>query len=352
MDEMLDLLIEAGKRYVARQAFATVVDELSNDDTSDNSVSHGAQQQCSTTGYNETTNYNYSTNIGTVDDDRLTFGTVVLYLFGGGVCIFFLWLMWEIVYLIGNYISWWIIGIPVGIKLFCALQNHSDDISQWFHRNGNYEDDYDFAGQSEDLSEYSLPLLEGGCDEYIYGAKYFEGDGVAQNYDYAMQWWQQAAARGDANSMIAIGWLYENGYGVNKDFDEAKEWYKKAVMCGNGMLFGEIYLENIQKKIDSQVVNASYDTVQQNEDIEQKYDAETMFNYGLDYLYGRNGTSQNYDYAKQWFEQAANLSHHANAMYYLGEIYRLGLGTAINLDMAAMWYNDAKHYGYKGYASV
>lgn len=37
-----------------------------------------------------------------------------------------------------------------------------------------------------------------------------------------------AAAKGDADAMMALGDAYYNGKGVAKDFDEAKKWYDKA----------------------------------------------------------------------------------------------------------------------------
>ena len=57
---------------------------------------------------------------------------------------------------------------------------------------------------------------------------YASGDGVAQDYAKAREWYEKAADKGDASAMAALGVLYHNGQGVAQDYAKAREWYEKA----------------------------------------------------------------------------------------------------------------------------
>ena len=46
---------------------------------------------------------------------------------------------------------------------------------------------------------------------------YEDGRGVAQDYTQARQWYEKAAAAGNAQAMYNLGWLYEHGQGVARD---------------------------------------------------------------------------------------------------------------------------------------
>jgi len=61
----------------------------------------------------------------------------------------------------------------------------------------------------------------------------------------ARQWYEKAAAQGDAEAQLALGVLYQNGWGVPQDDTQAAKWYEKAAAQGDaraqwslGMLFG------------------------------------------------------------------------------------------------------------------
>ena len=62
---------------------------------------------------------------------------------------------------------------------------------------------------------------------------YYQGLGVEKDYLKAMEWYQKAAAQGNANAQNNIGVLYENGgFGVEQDYSKAMEWYQKATLQG------------------------------------------------------------------------------------------------------------------------
>ena len=92
-----------------------------------------------------------------------------------------------------------------------------------------------------------------------------DGYGVAQDYAKAREWYEKAAAKGDASAMVNLGLLYENGHGVAQDYAKAREWYEKAA---------------------------------------DKGDASAMNNLGLLYNNGQ-GVAQDYAKAREWYEKAA-----------------------------------------------
>ncbi len=64
---------------------------------------------------------------------------------------------------------------------------------------------------------------------YDQGAKYYQGDGVPQDFAQALEWFQRAADQGHVGALNDIGVMYELGQGVPKDPAKAVEWYRKAV---------------------------------------------------------------------------------------------------------------------------
>jgi|GEM_PF-5951629 TPR repeat protein len=60
------------------------------------------------------------------------------------------------------------------------------------------------------------------------GDKYFDGDGVLQNYLEAKKWYELAAKQGDSDSQYRIGVFYANGFGVVKDIKVALKWLRMS----------------------------------------------------------------------------------------------------------------------------
>lgn len=69
--------------------------------------------------------------------------------------------------------------------------------------------------------------------QFQLGCAYSEGEGVKQDYQQAMHWYQQAAAQGDSNAYVNIGWMYKQGHGVERDDEEALSWFHRAAEAGN-----------------------------------------------------------------------------------------------------------------------
>jgi TPR repeat protein len=136
------------------------------------------------------------------------------------------------------------------------------------------------------------------------GKLYQYGQGVAQDYVKARDWYEKAAANGYANAMFSLGGLYESGAGVAQDYAKAREWYEKSA---------------------------------------DKGEAEAMTNLGVLYEKGY-GVTQDHAKAREWFEKAADKGE-AEAMTNLGWLYQNGQGVAQDYAKARELYEKAADQG-------
>jgi len=98
------------------------------------------------------------------------------------------------------------------------------------------------------------------------GVKYYNGEGVRQDYAKAKEWYEKAANQGVAESQYNLGLMYNNANGVSQDYSKAREWYLKAANQGH---------------------------------------ADAQYNLGVMYYQGQ-GVRQNTASAKEWFGKACD----------------------------------------------
>ena len=67
---------------------------------------------------------------------------------------------------------------------------------------------------------------------YHLGVLYFEGEGISQSDDKAVEWWRRAAKGGSPAAQSALGGMYYKGRGVKQSNTKAAEWYRKAIARG------------------------------------------------------------------------------------------------------------------------
>ena len=72
------------------------------------------------------------------------------------------------------------------------------------------------------------------------------GQGVAQNYSMAIEWYHKAAMQGVVVAQCNLGVLYNRGRGVEKDYAKAMGWYVKAAAQGNAV--AQRHLEILRKQ--------------------------------------------------------------------------------------------------------
>jgi len=149
-------------------------------------------------------------------------------------------------------------------------------------------------------------------DEQL-GPAYQNGEGVAQDYAQARQWFQKAADAGNAEGMNNLGEMYRGALGGPRDNAPARQrdnalarqWFQKAADAGN---------------------------------------AWGMYNVGEMYEKGQ-GVVQDDARACEWYQKAAEAGN-VTAMRRLGELYTSGgPGFAKNYHLAREWYQKAADKG-------
>src|SRR5262245_50776190 len=132
------------------------------------------------------------------------------------------------------------------------------------------------------------------------GQLYANGQGVAQDYGKAREWYEKAAAKDNEYAMHDLGVLYANGQGVAQNYARAREWYEKAATKDNDYAMVEL---------------------------------------GLLHANGQ-GVAQDYAKAREWYERAAARDNDY-AMVELGLLYAKGQGVARDYGKAREWYERA-----------
>lgn len=69
--------------------------------------------------------------------------------------------------------------------------------------------------------------------QYKLGLCYYEGKGVTQNKQTAIEWWKKSAINGNAQAQFSLGAEYYYGGNVTKNYKEAVKWFKKAAIKGH-----------------------------------------------------------------------------------------------------------------------
>ena len=62
---------------------------------------------------------------------------------------------------------------------------------------------------------------------------YQRGEGVTRDARQAVGWYRQAAAQGDAQAQVNLGFIYNHGLEGTRDAQQAVGWYRQAAEQGN-----------------------------------------------------------------------------------------------------------------------
>ena len=76
---------------------------------------------------------------------------------------------------------------------------------------------------------------------------YARGQGVAQDYQEAIRWYQLAVEQGDADAQYNLGLIYGQGEGVPKDYVLAHMWLNLA--AGKGMKEAVKVRDSLEKRM-------------------------------------------------------------------------------------------------------
>ena len=172
------------------------------------------------------------------------------------------------------------------------------------------------------------------------GKMYYEGTGVAQNYNEAFKWFQKAADKGIDDACAYLGKMYYEGTGVAQNYNEAFKCFQKA--ADNGVTGAYTWLGVMY--YDGQGVAQNYEKAfLWTKKAAENGAANAYVGLGVMYCNGQ-GVAKNSNEAFKWFQKAAD-NGVASAFAYLGDMYYAGDGVAQNYNEALKWYQKAADNG-------
>ena len=133
--------------------------------------------------------------------------------------------------------------------------------------------------------------------QYLVGEMYYNGEGVAQDYDAAVRWYQRSANAGYAPAQNNLGLMYYEGQGVPQSHEDAAKWYQLAA--------------------------------------EQGY-APAQSNLAVIYMFGQAEATDDAE-ARRWLRQAAEQGE-PEAQFLLGSMYANGVDGPQDQKQAAKWF--------------
>lgn len=125
------------------------------------------------------------------------------------------------------------------------------------------------------------------------------GEKAFQNRDFATAWKElhPLAEKGDARAMEAVGCMYLDGNGVPQDNQKALEYFQKAIEHGNIDAFnnlGFLYTEGIGVKKDPVKAFECYLKAAKNNNFMAQSTVAALY-------YGGIGVEKNLEKAQKWF---------------------------------------------------
>ena len=174
---------------------------------------------------------------------------------------------------------------------------------------------------------------------YNIGRRYYNGDGVAQDYAKAVDCFRQAAEQGDAVAQYKLGVCYDIGLGINKNYKQAIQWYRKAAKQGYAAAQNDLGYSYYSRQ---GIKNYKQAIQWYNKAAKQGY-APAQYNLGLCYAKG-HGVIQDDLQAVYWYRKAAEQGY-AAAQNDLGNRYYCGQGVKRDDTQAVYWYRKAAEQG-------
>lgn len=200
---------------------------------------------------------------------------------------------------------------------------------------------YDGDGVRNDytkaFSYFKLVADAGYVDaQYVLGLLYEDGIGVEKDYTLAAHFYQLAAEQGSADAQNSIGLLYHKGQGVEQNYRLAAHYYELAAKQDNMYAqdnLGRLYEDGLGVEQDFTLAVHYYRLVaEQGNKIAQ-------FKLGLLYENGQ-GVEQDYTLAEYYYKLSAEQGY-ASAQYNIGLLYQTKMNVNDSYSLAAHYYKLA-----------
>ena len=215
----------------------------------------------------------------------------------------------------------------------------------WFHLRG-LKGPVDYVAALEafkQAAQHRSPTHKSEIAMRRVGDLYSRGLGVPQNHGVATQWYQEAAAVGDARAHKLVGDAFASGLGVEKDEEAAWRWYQEALTRGCYAAETRIARMHAEGKGGAEKSDALAVEWYKRAKFHRQADASMAL--GESYFEGLLGLKRNVDEAIRCFERAAS-ARHPGAAKRLGDIYATGdVGVPQCDGKACKWYEYGAEHG-------
>ncbi|MBT8117409.1 MAG: sel1 repeat family protein [Gammaproteobacteria bacterium] len=169
--------------------------------------------------------------------------------------------------------------------------------------------------------------------QFDVGTMYQNGRGVKADRNMAIEWFEKAAAQGDAKSISRLKLMEANATRFGKTSSEAGKGDRDSLYD-----LGKMYMEGVGTNIDyGKAITAFEQSASQGH-------IKSSYKLGLIYYEG-SGVKANSKLAFKWFRQAARADYPA-AQFYLGKMYAEGTGVGKNRGEALIWLGKAVDGGF------
>lgn len=168
------------------------------------------------------------------------------------------------------------------------------------------------------------------------GSMYYNGSGVTQNYNVALEWFRKAADAGNESGLYCVGIMYRDGSGIAQDYVRSIRYFQVSAAAGNSdamSAIGGLYLTGHGVEQDLVIAMRWFRRSAEAGNL------DGMNNLGLMYEKGY-GVAQNFGRAFEWYNKSAMLGN-SGGMYNLGVMYERGYGVAQDYGAATEWYQKA-----------
>jgi TPR repeat protein len=212
------------------------------------------------------------------------------------------------------------------------------DVARFIYEAGRVAHAQKDYGLARQLYEKAAAL--GNAESYVnLGFLYYWGYSVDKNYTTARSWIDKAVAVNDPLGLNWVGLMYEAGNGAPKDLAEAAKYYQKAADGGVPVAMvnlGRLYLEGNGVAKDPGRARNLFETA--------TAIGEPSGMRMLGILYQRGITvAKDPEQAKKWYDKAI-AGQDSVAMNNLGWMYEQGDGVPKDFGQAKTWYEKAAFF--------
>ena len=177
--------------------------------------------------------------------------------------------------------------------------------------------------------------------KYELADKYYDGEGVEQDFSKAFQLFKQLAEWGYVPAQYMLARMYYKGEGVNHNLEQAFYWSEKGVEQGYVLSRHALAFLYYDGKGVEQDFNKAFQLFEQ---LAKRGYAMAQYQLARMYHEGK-GVEQNVEKAIEWYERAVELSY-APAQYRLALMYHEGEGVEQDTEKALQLMEEAIYQGY------